>query len=223
MFRNKNVVITGSNRGIGYSILEIFSKNKANIWACSRKKDPSFLDQIKKLSNENEIKIKCFNCTGTFDLNSGALQRCHIISGSKGGEDAPSNLIPLCKHCHGISPENDKEAMWNFLKRVGGKNYWPQKALDLYTLAAEQGYAEAQYNLANMYLEGKGTEINYKKALDLYTLAAEQGIVEAQNNLAYMYFFCLSSGGLSLGHGPHLGWIRLFPFSLVHRGCHPRT
>ena len=78
------------------------------------------------------LKIKCFNCTGTFDLNSGALQRCHIISGSKGGEDTPSNLIPLCKHCHGISPENDEEAMWNFLKRVGGKNYWPQKALDLY-------------------------------------------------------------------------------------------
>ena len=66
MFKNKNVVITGSNRGIGYSILEIFSKNKANIWACSRKKDPNFLDQIKKLSNENEIKIKNIN----FDLNN---------------------------------------------------------------------------------------------------------------------------------------------------------
>jgi len=66
MFKNKNVVITGSNRGIGYSILEIFSKNKANIWACSRKKDPNFLDQIKKLSNENEINIKNIN----FDLNN---------------------------------------------------------------------------------------------------------------------------------------------------------
>jgi 5-methylcytosine-specific restriction endonuclease McrA len=79
-----------------------------------------------------ELKIRCFNCTSIFHLGRGALQRCHIISDSKDGEDTPSNLIPLCKHCHGISPENDKEAMWNFLKRVGGKNYWPQKALDLY-------------------------------------------------------------------------------------------
>ena len=47
MFKNKNVIITGSNRGIGYSILELFAKNKANIWACSRTKNPNFLDQIK--------------------------------------------------------------------------------------------------------------------------------------------------------------------------------
>ncbi len=64
MFKNKNVIITGSNRGIGYSILELFAKNKANIWACSRTKNHNFLDQIKKLADENEINIKNIN----FDL-----------------------------------------------------------------------------------------------------------------------------------------------------------
>ena len=58
-----------------------------------------------------------------------------------------------------------------------------EKAINWYRISAEQGYAPAQNNLAIMYLEGKGTEINYKKALDLYTLAAEQGYVPAQNAL----------------------------------------
>ena len=34
----KTVVVTGSNKGIGKSIVELLHKNKFNIYACSRKK-----------------------------------------------------------------------------------------------------------------------------------------------------------------------------------------
>ena len=52
---------------------------------------------------------------------------------------------------------------------------------------AEQGYAEAQFILGNMYCKGQGVAQDYKKAVVWYTKAAEQGVAEAQYNLWVMY------------------------------------
>ena len=65
MLKNKNVIITGSNRGIGYAILKLFAQNRANIWACTRSENSVFTEELKKLSKENKVKIKNIN----FDLN----------------------------------------------------------------------------------------------------------------------------------------------------------
>ena len=53
----KTAIITGSNRGIGYKILETFSENGANVFACSRKIDDEFISKINNLSRNcnNEI------------------------------------------------------------------------------------------------------------------------------------------------------------------------
>jgi len=59
--------------------------------------------------------------------------------------------------------------------------------LNGYTLAAEQGFAEAQHNLAYMYKNGEGVLQDYQTAAKWYTLAAEQGDPNAQYNLALMY------------------------------------
>ncbi len=42
------------------------------------------------------------------------------------------------------------------------------KALEFYKLAAHQGYAKAQYNLANAYLSGNGVQKDINLALELY-------------------------------------------------------
>lgn len=42
-------------------------------------------------------------------------------------------------------------------------------------MAAEQGNAEAQNNLGNCYLNGKGVEIELPRAVKYYQMAAEQG------------------------------------------------
>ena len=52
---------------------------------------------------------------------------------------------------------------------------------------AEQGVAAAQYNLAVMYVNGKGIAQNYTQALYWYNKAAAQGDASAQYNLAQMY------------------------------------
>ena len=61
------------------------------------------------------------------------------------------------------------------------------KALELYTKSAEQGNPNAQFNLANMYLRGAGTEINNEEAAKWNKKAAEQGHPLAMCNLGAAY------------------------------------
>ena len=60
----------------------------------------------------------------------------------------------------------------------------PKKAAEFYKLAAEQGHASAQYQLARCYEFGKGIDSDLEKALTLYQQAADQGLREAQFDLA---------------------------------------
>tara|TARA_B100000953_G_scaffold267293_1_gene235863 strand:- start:251 stop:994 length:744 start_codon:yes stop_codon:yes gene_type:complete len=94
LLKDKTAVITGSNRGIGKEILKIFSKNGANIFACSRNLDgnfTSFLKDLEKkyknsiipikldLTDENEIKeaankiLKMGESIDTLINNAGAI------------------------------------------------------------------------------------------------------------------------------------------------------
>ena len=47
--------------------------------------------QLKKLWNSKETRH--------------LLNRCHIVPGSLGGEDEPSNLFLMCSECHRLSPD----------------------------------------------------------------------------------------------------------------------
>jgi hypothetical protein len=62
-----------------------------------------------------------------------------------------------------------------------------EKAVELFTLAAEQGNADGQYYLGECYYDGDGVKLDYKKAVEWYTLAAEQGHGRAQRQLGSCY------------------------------------
>ena len=64
-----------------------------------------------------------------------------------------------------------------------------KEAVKWYRLAAEQGYANGQYNLGWMYYYGKGVIKDYKKTIKWYSLAAEQGVTKAQYAIGYMYVY----------------------------------
>lgn len=61
------------------------------------------------------------------------------------------------------------------------------EAVKWYRLAANQGYAAAQFNLGVMYAHGQGLPQNDAEALKWYRLAANQGYAAAQLNLGNMY------------------------------------
>jgi 3-oxoacyl-[acyl-carrier protein] reductase len=57
LLKNKSAVITGCNRGIGKKILEVFSSNGADIFACVRKIDKKFISEIKDLVDKFDNNI----------------------------------------------------------------------------------------------------------------------------------------------------------------------
>ena len=62
-----------------------------------------------------------------------------------------------------------------------------QRAAELYELSASQGWANAQFNLGNMYRKGQGVDQNYERAAEYYEAATRQGYAEAQNSLGTLY------------------------------------
>lgn len=66
-----------------------------------------------------------------------------------------------------------------------------EEAIKWYRKAAEQGYADAQCNLADMYRYGRGVPEDDEEAVKWYREAAEQGHADAQCNLGDMYCYGL--------------------------------
>lgn len=60
--------------------------------------------------------------------------------------------------------------------------------VDLYTLSAKQGNAEALKHLGSRYFYGNGVEQNYKKAVECYTISAANGNADAQCALGVCYY-----------------------------------
>ena len=57
MFKNKTVLITGANGGIGRALVETLEKKNVNLVCLIRKKNKNFLDFIK-----NKKKVKIITC-----------------------------------------------------------------------------------------------------------------------------------------------------------------
>lgn len=53
-----NVIITGSNRGIGKAMVEAFAASGANIWACARKSTPEHEAWLKETAEKAGVWIK---------------------------------------------------------------------------------------------------------------------------------------------------------------------
>lgn len=58
LLQGRNAIITGCGRGIGRSIVEIFSSEGASIWACARRKSEEFENAMTELSMKYQVSIK---------------------------------------------------------------------------------------------------------------------------------------------------------------------
>ena len=76
LLKNKTAVITGCNRGIGFSILETYLKNGANVIACVRNKSDLFRDKIDLFSKKFEAKVNVvkFNLENEEEIEKGFLE-----------------------------------------------------------------------------------------------------------------------------------------------------
>jgi TPR repeat protein len=78
--------------------------------------------------------------------------------------------------------------------------------LRLWRPLAEQGDADAQYILGDMYHDGEGVPQDYDAAVKWYRLAAEQGNANGQHNLGRMYE---KGRGVPQDHAEAVKWHRL--------------
>lgn len=57
MLKGKNAIITGARRGIGRATVETFASYGANIWACARKQDDAFEEDMYKAAQKYGVSI----------------------------------------------------------------------------------------------------------------------------------------------------------------------
>lgn len=84
----------------------------------------------------------------------------------------------------------------------------PARALDMFQFAATHfGDANAQYNLARMYLDGEGVRKNPNQAVRWLNLAAEKSHTQAQGLLGHLLF--AGPGGVARQRARGLMWLTL--------------
>ncbi len=102
-----------------------------------------------------------------------ALGDCYADEGDKAEAE----------HCYRVAAEKgDPHGQYGIALLGSGS-----ESLRLLTLSAEQGYIDAQVELANRYADDTGETQNKSEAVRWYREAAEQGDAEAQRKLADCY------------------------------------
>ena len=57
MLKGKNAIITGARRGIGRAAVETFALFGANVWACARKQDDVFEEDMRQITEKYSVSI----------------------------------------------------------------------------------------------------------------------------------------------------------------------
>ena len=103
------------------------------------------------------------------------------------------------------SARQNYEKAVNLSKDVEGLSRNYEKILKWFRKAAEQGFADAQNSLGNMYYNGIGDK-NYAEAFKWFKKAAEQGLADAQNSLGNMYYY---GDGVEQDYAEALKWYKI--------------
>lgn len=86
-----------------------------------------------------------------------------------------------------ISKEKKDGASYVDLAHTYSSEGNKEKSFECYMMAAEMGYAEAYYNVANAYLNGEGVERDFDKAFEWLQKAVDSGDSYAKLKLAECY------------------------------------
>lgn len=139
---------------------------------------PSFLSE--GLSPEEEAELMEQILPGsTEDEQTPGEKFKALLAEARGGDPVAQNSLGVMYYTgEAVSKKPSGQVLDND----------PELAAGWFYRSAEQGYADAQFNLGLMYANGEGVEQNMDEAVTLFKKAAEQGHVDAQNNLGALYF-----------------------------------
>lgn len=84
LLQGKNAIVTGANRGIGRAITEVFAQQGATVFACARKKNEAFENDMKTLEQE----YGCIIIPIYFDM-------CNIEEMKDGVKEIRNRKLPI--------------------------------------------------------------------------------------------------------------------------------
>lgn len=125
MLQGKNAIVTGARRGIGKAVVEVFAKNRANIWACARTYDEDFEADMVEFADKYKVQI----WPVYFDI----LDENQIKTGIQAIRKQNSQ-IDILVNVAGIADESTSFAMSSLekMKRVFEVNFWGATILTQY-------------------------------------------------------------------------------------------
>jgi len=140
MLKGKTAIITGTARGIGKAMLEVFAENGADVYAHARTETPEFLAELARLSNEKNVEIRPL----CFDLTDGGAMKAKVKEIS-----ADRRPVDILVNNAGVSAEYASFIMTSAekMKSVFEVNYFSPMIL-------------TQYVVRLMTRQGKGSIVN---------------------------------------------------------------
>lgn len=75
LLEGKNAIITGARRGIGRATVDVFAGNGSNIWACARKQDDEFIQDMEAVAAKYGISVwpLFFDVTDEADMKKAVM------------------------------------------------------------------------------------------------------------------------------------------------------
>ena len=120
-------------------------------------------------------------------------------------------FIPLLAYSGKVAKEESPESLFelglNYLKGNDSLDIDmdKEKGIALIRRSAEQGYADAQFNLGLAYYRGEGVSQDYTQAVSWWCKAAEKGYADAQSHLGLCYY---KGEGVSQDYTQAVSWYR---------------
>ena len=125
-------------------------------------------------------------------------KKCDVLAHSPSNSDNPNNVkghrykeintaaaIAACTDAVAANPTVLRLRFQLGRALVAAKQY--EKAVQVLTVAAQQGYPAAQFNMGWLFDKGTGVQKSDVEAISWYRKAADQGLAAAQNNLGLKY------------------------------------
>ena len=165
MLKGKNAIVTGTNRGIGKAIVEVFAENGANIWACARKQTEEFEAFCKEQAEKNSVWIEplYFDMTDDDGMRA-AIKKIH-------SEKKPVDVLV---NNAGISPEKNtifQMTKFEDIEYVMNVNFTSAMKL-------------TQYVLKFMLRQKKGSIVNFSSVVALYGEPAQLAYAASKGAIA---------------------------------------
>ncbi len=171
LLENKTAFITGTNRGIGSALVEVFSENGANIYAHARKPSVEFIEFCQKVSDDNGVWVKpvYFDLSSEAEITKGIKE----VTAEKIPIDILVNNAGITKNgLMAMTPLKEYRQIFDvnlfapiLITQLLSKNMIRRKSGSIINISSIAGFKENKNRGLSSYAASKAAVINFTLAI----------------------------------------------------------